>query len=164
MTTLLALPDELIRKILTNNGPSVLIMSVQTNKYIYKLKLHKLVMPVGLECLFNIGDKVEYKEREDYINSHALYTMNLVNKFNTNMFTFKSQEFQETISKMIGDFSKYDDPHYYYKRTSSNRKWKELGFNNWREYEKYYSTNKTRSSKLYIINMFDTLSARALIL
>ena len=107
--SLLSLPDEVIRKIITTiDYKYSFLIATQVNTYIYNLRLQELLLPWNIECLFDIDSNESKKERLKIHESHNLMLYNLCKRRGIPISLFVAYEYIETLSIIIGDKTKYD--------------------------------------------------------
>ena len=135
--SLLSLPDELIRKVITNiDYKYSFLMATQISRKVYNLRLQVLLLPWNIECFFGFDNEENKKERLEVHYSNNLMLYNLCKRRNIPISLFVAYDYIETLSRIIGDRTKYD--WVFSKINNKDRKldslikskWKILGFLN----------------------------------
>ena len=105
MMSLLELPTEIIRKIITTLDTDHFKLFNTINQNIISLGLNKLLLPWKIEGYYSINKTITYSERINFYNNYVYGTP----------FRDTIYEMIVELNKIIGDYTMYDnnysDPH-----------------------------------------------------
>lgn len=134
----LDLPQELQRRIILMNKPSVMVRTTMVSRSTYSMGLKTLLLPRLLDGVWgNIDRQIDEspESRKEHNRIIQRHRANLSGYYGTHSFIVNAAYLSEKIARLIGDRAKFDQPDQILRRQKEMVNWKILGYLNMEDFE-----------------------------